>query len=123
MRRSERGRLTSQWSNARVEPLVPPESLQRTEGILIILEPGGRSAKESSAQPHEQLGLVLEGEVVLTVSSAVHVLTGGDAAAIPANSPHGWENRSLCRACRDHRFAWPSVAVAGRRSLPARSRR
>ena len=95
MRRSERGRLTSQWSKAQVEPLVPPESLRRLEGILIILEPGGRSGRETSAQPHEQIGLVLEGEVVLSVASAVHVLTVGDAAAIPAHSPHSWENRSL----------------------------
>jgi transcriptional regulator with XRE-family HTH domain len=99
MHKADRSRLTSQWSKAHVEPLVPPEALQRLEGVLINLKPGGRSGKEGSAQPREQLALVLEGEVILSMAPAVHVLTAGDAAAIPANSPHSWENRTRRRVC------------------------
>lgn len=97
MHKADRSRLTSQWSKAQVEPLVPPEALQRLEGILISLKPGGRSGKEGSAQPREQLALVIEGEVVLSMAPEVHVLTAGDAAAIPANSPHCWENHTRRR--------------------------
>lgn len=93
LHRSERSRLTSEWSKAQVEPLVPPEALTRLDGTLISLEPGGRSGRETAAQPQEQLAFVFEGEVVLTMGPSVHVLKAGDAAGIPANAPHSWENR------------------------------
>ena len=98
MRRAERRRFTSEWSRARLEPLVPPEALRSLEGVLITLEGGGRSGKDASVQPHEQLALVLEGEIALTIGRASHVLGVGDAAAIPSNCPHAWENRAASPA-------------------------
>lgn len=97
MRGSERRQFTSEWSHATLEPLIPPDALRNLEGVLITLEPGGRSGKDGSAQPREQLALVLEGEVFLTIGQALHDLRAGDAAAIPSNCPHAWENRSASK--------------------------
>lgn len=86
--------LTSEWSRARVEPLVGFGALRSLEGVLVTLAPGGRSGKSPSFRPCEQLSIVLDGEVTLVLPAAQHVLTSSDAAAIPAGSPHQWENRA-----------------------------
>lgn len=94
IRASERRRFTSEWSKARIEPLLPaPGALLSLEGVLVTLGPGGRSGSEPLVRAHEQLALVLDGEITLTLArSATHVLQPGDAAAIPANCAHSWEN-------------------------------
>ena len=39
--------------------------------------------------PHEQLGVMLEGEMELTIGDETRLLRAGDAYAIPPNVPHG----------------------------------
>ncbi len=39
--------------------------------------------------PHEQMGMVLEGEVGLTIGEETRILKKGDAFLIPPNVPHG----------------------------------
>lgn len=92
-RSSDREVLTSEWSRARIEPLVGFGALRNLEGLLVTLAPGGRSGKAPSFRPFEQLSIVLDGEVTLVLPGAQHVLTSSDAAAIPAGSAYQWENR------------------------------
>ena len=114
MRASDRRRFTSQWSRARLEPLVPaPGALDSLEGVLITIEPGGRSGRALLVREQDQLALALEGEITLTLGRASHVLHPGDAAAIPANCAHAWENRGAAEA---------RIAVVSGRGTPERSR-
>lgn len=64
------------------------------EGLLLTIEPGGRSGKRPSVQAAEQLAVVLEGTLHLTVGADRHVLEAGNAAAIAAGAAHLWENRA-----------------------------
>lgn len=43
----------------------------------------------SHHHPHEQMGLVLEGHLTITIGDETRVLGPGDAYAIPPNVPHG----------------------------------
>lgn len=99
VRQADREGLTSDWSRARLEPLVGHGALRSLEGMLVTLRPGGRSGKVPAARPFEQLAIVLSGQPTLTLPTAEHRLTSGDAAAIPAGSPHLWENRDGADAC------------------------
>lgn len=92
-RTAQRRNLTSGWSRARLEALVPHGALTALDGLLLTIDPGGRSGKHPSVQPAEQLAVVLEGRLHLSIGTEPHVLEAGDAAAIPAGGAHLWENR------------------------------
>lgn len=94
VRAADRKTLRSGWSRARFASLVPQGALQRLDGILITLAPGGRSGKQPESLPYEQLALVTEGEVTLKLSWEEFVLSTGDAVAIPAGCAHQWDNGS-----------------------------
>lgn len=53
---------------------------------LLEFEPGARVPEH--AHPHEQLGYVLEGELVLAIGGVEHHLGPGDAYAIPGGVGH-----------------------------------
>jgi quercetin dioxygenase-like cupin family protein len=50
------------------------------------LEPNAEIAPHS--HPHEQVGTVLEGDVMMTVDAERHELRAGDAYAIPGGAEH-----------------------------------
>lgn len=39
--------------------------------------------------PHEQMGIVIEGEITLTIGQETRKLKKGDAFWVPPNTPHG----------------------------------
>jgi transcriptional regulator with XRE-family HTH domain len=92
--RSPRWRpLTSEWSRSRMEPLAPRQGrLLHLDGILLTVHSGGRSGKEPSPSPSEQLVFVLEGCLRLTLGEDVLVLERDDAATITAGRAYRWEN-------------------------------
>lgn len=92
VRSVDRQNLTSEWSRARLELLLPHGAMRTLEGLLITLAPGGRSGKAPTTDAHEQVALVLEGSVALTLAGRRYLLESGDAAGIPAGSPYAWEN-------------------------------
>ena len=53
---------------------------------LIEFEPGGRVPAHD--HPHEQLGYVIEGELVLAIAGVEHRLGPGDAYTIPGGVEH-----------------------------------
>jgi quercetin dioxygenase-like cupin family protein len=63
---------------------------------LIDLEPGAEVALHS--HPHEQLGLVIEGELTLVIDGVRHVLHPGDGYTISGGVAHSAQAES--GACR-----------------------
>ena len=53
---------------------------------FLDFEPGG--VIDSHSHPHEQMGLVLEGEFELTIGDETKIVKAGDAYVIPGNVPH-----------------------------------
>jgi quercetin dioxygenase-like cupin family protein len=47
----------------------------------------GRQIPEHS-HPHEQISLVLAGEMILTVDGETRTLRAGEGATVPSNAPH-----------------------------------
>lgn len=69
------------------------------EGVMLNLlefEPGARV--EAHDHPHEQLGLVVSGELVLRIQGVDHELGPGDAYRIPGGVEHAaWTTDAGCR--------------------------
>jgi quercetin dioxygenase-like cupin family protein len=63
---------------------------------LLDFEPGAAVAEHR--HPHEQLGLVIEGELALTIAGTSHRLGPGDAYQIPGGVEHS--ARAVGGACR-----------------------
>jgi quercetin dioxygenase-like cupin family protein len=58
----------------------------RLMAIWVRLEAG--SSVPTHAHPHEQIGLVLEGEIHMTIGGETRILVPGHAYTIPGNMPH-----------------------------------
>lgn len=98
VRTSERTGLVSQWSRARIESLGPSRTGQRLGGLIITIEPGGSSGKRPYPHDEEQITLVLDGDIVLTLDSEEHRLCRGDAATIRVGVASRWHNDSRAPA-------------------------
>ena len=55
--------------------------------VFFHLEPGG--AMSEHAHPHEQMGIVLEGEVEMVINGEKRIVRQGDAYHIPPGVLHG----------------------------------
>ncbi|HEY1370697.1 MAG TPA: cupin domain-containing protein [Gaiellaceae bacterium] len=63
---------------------------------LIDFEPNARVPEHS--HPHEQLGIVMEGELTMLIDGVEHPLGPGDAYQIDGDVPHGaWTGDAPCR--------------------------
>jgi quercetin dioxygenase-like cupin family protein len=69
------------------------------EGLMLnLIEFEPRARVEIHSHPHEQAGLMLEGELVLEIDGVQHRLRPGDAYAIPGGVEHGaWTEGGGCR--------------------------
>ena len=72
---------------------------QINEGISIRVVPGARimfsfldfspgGVIKTHSHPHEQMGMVLEGQFELTIGDETKVVRAGDVYLIPGNIPH-----------------------------------
>lgn len=95
---SERKPLTSGWSKARVERLLPQGALKHLDGIEITISAGGRSGKDPLVASTEQLIYVLEGRLDLTVDRQSYALESGMAGAILWGEAYQWRNPGPDRA-------------------------
>lgn len=93
-RASNRRELASSWSRARIEALASVMEGSRLEAVMVTIAPGGRSGKEPSSHPGEELALVFDGQVLLILGHDTHVLQRGDTASFSSETPHLWENQS-----------------------------
>ncbi|MGH7230394.1 MAG: cupin domain-containing protein [Nitrospiraceae bacterium] len=90
---AERQVVLSGWSRGTLEALGTLGRHEKVEMFFITLAPGGKSGKQSHASTADQLAIVFEGEVLLTLKETEHRLRRGDSAQIPANTPHRWQNQ------------------------------
>lgn len=116
VRASDRPTLSSGWSKAQIEALTVARPTGRLEATIVTLFAGGRSGKHPHADSREEVCLVLEGEVVLTLGPEENVLRKGDAATILPGELRLWRNEGR----RTARVA--VVASAGGRAGAARRR-
>jgi unsaturated pyranuronate lyase len=66
--------------------------------MLNLLEFEPRATVPPHSHPHEQLGLMLEGSLVLAIEGVEHRLEPGDAYQIPGGVEHGaWTEDEGCR--------------------------
>jgi transcriptional regulator with XRE-family HTH domain len=90
LRSSDRRMLASGWSHAVIESLH--EAGEALEAVMITLEGGGRSGKHPYGHAAEEFGLVLEGQVRLTLGPEEHTLEEGDTATILPGELRLWRN-------------------------------
>ncbi|HET9961386.1 MAG TPA: cupin domain-containing protein [Nitrospiraceae bacterium] len=86
--------IQSEWSQAKIETLGPTNEDSQLEPMVITIRPGGRSGHKPYARTGEQLAVVLQGSMELTLEEEIHQLKRGDAACIPAGHRHCWRNAS-----------------------------
>jgi quercetin dioxygenase-like cupin family protein len=81
--------------------LVPGVRMQPLIGdavMLNMLELEAGSLVEEHSHQHEQLGLVVEGVLVLKIDGVEHRLPPGHGYQIPGGVPHAaWPEEGLCR--------------------------
>jgi len=94
---------------SRVESLYEAEGLELVRGVrmkplfgdgamLNLLEFDEGAVVGAHSHPHEQLGLVLEGELALVIDGVEHHLRPGDAYQIPGDVEHA--ARAIRGPCR-----------------------
>ena len=64
--------------------------------MLSLVTLGAGSTVPMHSHPHEQAGIVLEGELDFTIGKETRRLKAGDSYIIPGNVQHG------CAACAGH---------------------
>jgi quercetin dioxygenase-like cupin family protein len=81
--------------------LAPGVSMQPLFGdgaMLNLLEFDPGSSVPAHSHPHEQLGFVVDGELVLAIDGVEHRLAAGDAYQIPGGVEHAaWTGGDGCR--------------------------
>jgi transcriptional regulator with XRE-family HTH domain len=92
VRADARPGFTSSWSRARVESLTPARTRRPLEAIAVTLAPRGASGKHATGHPTDEFAYVLRGPLTLVLGDDRLSLTTGDAAMIPRNTPHRWQN-------------------------------
>ena len=93
IRSDARSVVQSEWSRAKIEALGP-FSDSNLEPMIVTMQPGGRSGHKPYVRQAEQLAVVLQGTVELTLEKDIHDLKRGDAAGIPTGNRHCWRNKS-----------------------------
>lgn len=99
LRRADRERVPSSWSNAELESLVRPSPQYRLDPILITLAPAGRSGKHPIPHRTEEFALVLKGRVTLRLGPDEHMLSTGDSVTLLPGELRLWVNASRA-ACQ-----------------------
>lgn len=94
VRAGERTSLSSEWSRAKIEPLIPSGSALWLEPLMITINPLGTSGKKPHSKPEEEFAIVFEGQVLLKLDEKEYRLDRGDSVLIPADTPHQWVNES-----------------------------
>ncbi len=75
-----------------IESLVRNTKNKRMQALLNKIRPGGGSNGEYTHEG-EEFGIVLAGELELTVGEGVYYVKEGDTFYFPSTKPHGFYNR------------------------------
>lgn len=72
--------------------LSPASADNKLNLVLVHLEPGGSTGDELYTHDGEEAGLVLEGEIMLTVDSETWSLKTGDSFRFASRRPYRFSN-------------------------------
>jgi quercetin dioxygenase-like cupin family protein len=65
---------------------------------MVTIEPGGTSGKRPAASTLDQLAVIFDGQLTLTLSGEQMELDRGDAVLIRARAPRQWHNTGVSPA-------------------------
>jgi quercetin dioxygenase-like cupin family protein len=68
------------------------EGNKKINGFCITMEKGADYGKVSHGHSSDELGIVIKGEMELTIDGDTYLLTEGDSIYIEANLPHSYRN-------------------------------
>ena len=74
-----------------IHNIFPGVDIYTTAGerlMLSFVEFEANAVVEMHSHPHEQMGLLLEGELIFTIGDEEHVVTPGQMWRIPGDVPH-----------------------------------
>lgn len=81
------------WRTGVSKQLLSPASADNKLNLFLVhLEPGGSTGDELYTHDGEEAGLVLEGEMMLTVDSETWSLKTGDSFRFASRRPHRFSN-------------------------------
>ena len=81
------------WRTGISKQLLSPAGTEsRLNLFLVHMEPGGNTGDELYAHDGEEAGLVLEGEMILTVDAETWTLKQGDSFRFASRRPHRFSN-------------------------------
>lgn len=81
------------WRTGVSKQLLSPASADNKLNLFLVhLEPGGSTGDELYTHDGEEAGLVLEGEMMLTVDSQTWSLKTGDSFRFASRRPHRFSN-------------------------------
>ena len=98
VRADARPSFRSSWSRARIDSLMPTGKHQPLEAIMVTIEAGGSSGKRAAGVACDQLGMIISGQLTLTLAEDTFEMERGDAVLIRARTPHRWQNRGHAMA-------------------------
>lgn len=76
------------------DQLISPSIAGNFHMLYTEIEPGASSSDQLKDESGEQGGVVLEGELELTVNDEVYVVKTGDSFQFPSATPHRYENKT-----------------------------
>lgn len=105
VRRAERGSLGLRGTGMEKQLLSPPGG-SRLNLYEVVLQPGGASGEDLYVHGGEEAGLILEGEMELTVEDRTWRLQTGDSFRFASGRPHRFRNPGAVTA----RVLWVNVS-------------
>jgi len=101
----DRPSFTTQDGGIRIERLVSTHGIHLLSGYIHWIKPGSGYEGEVVQHQGEELGLVLEGEIELTVDSIAYRVQAGGSFHFRSELPHGYRNSGAGPA----RIVWVST--------------
>jgi len=93
-REQQRAELNLWRTGISKQLLSPSGSEGRLNLFLVHMEPGGSTGDELYTHDGEEAGLVIEGEMILTVDAETWTLKAGDSFRFASRRPHRFSNPS-----------------------------
>ena len=90
VRGTERRKL--RFESGVTDELLSPSLAGQLELLRSTFAPGGSSGGQAYSHAGEEAGIILKGELELTIDGAVHLLKAGDSFGFPSNLPHQYRN-------------------------------
>jgi len=92
----ERVQVSLKGWRAQIQQLVKSVSNKRMQPFYTVIEPGGGS-RDPYRHVGEEFGIILEGNLTLTVGEKVHSVPEGHSFYYSSLIPHSWTNRGKTR--------------------------